>query len=162
STTRWLGGGPVGKPAASTHSRTVRPAGKASLTEISPARARPSGAVHRARTQERPESSMAGGTAACSQTAGTGPPQTPAPRPAPRAPPRAPGGPPAPPPRPRRQHRRAGQDPRDQQGREAGRDLVGPPPQRVTVQAQPACEPRRSHAGHLRLLGGFEVGAATV
>src|SRR5262249_34311098 len=72
STTRRLGGGPVGKPAASTHSDTTRPAGKAPLTEISPARARPSGAVHRARTQERPESSMAGGTAACSKTAGTG------------------------------------------------------------------------------------------
>jgi hypothetical protein len=38
----------------------------------------------------------------------------------------------------RRQPRRADHEHRDQQGRQPGRDLVGAPPQRVTVQAQPA------------------------
>jgi hypothetical protein len=41
----------------------------------------------------------------------------------------------------RRQHRCAGQEHRNQQAREAGGDLVGAPPQRVLVQAQPARKP---------------------
>ena len=48
STAGQLGGEPVGEPAASTHSRTARPAAISPLTGICPARARPSGAAHRA------------------------------------------------------------------------------------------------------------------
>src|SRR5215472_4266567 len=71
----WLGGGPVGEPAVSTHSCTVRPAAKPVLTGILPVRPCPSGAVHRAGTQETQEvpnaHPTAGGGAACSKTAGT-------------------------------------------------------------------------------------------
>ena len=58
STARWLGGGPVAKPASSTHSGTVWPAARPALTGIAPARARPSGAVHRAWTWEWPKISL--------------------------------------------------------------------------------------------------------
>src|SRR5262249_23878846 len=68
----WLGGGPVGEPAVSTHSRTVRPAAKRLLTGTLPARSCPSGAVHRAGTQEEPNAHpRAGGGAPRSKTAGT-------------------------------------------------------------------------------------------
>lgn len=48
----WFSGGPAGEPAAFTHSRTVPPAAKLVVTGIRPVRVRPSGAIHRARTQE--------------------------------------------------------------------------------------------------------------